>query len=93
MAIQDYLTIRKEAEQNKQGTWRCAVSTNAYGKSLGYILELAEIARQDVPTLTDDDIDVVVYGGDRRRKMYGVEFDSKVLPEGYTETTLELLLG
>lgn len=85
--------IRKEAEQNKQGTWRCAVSANTYGKRLSFLLELVAIAKQDVPTLNDDDIEVVVYGGDRRRKMYGVEFDSKVLPEGYTDTTLELLLG
>jgi hypothetical protein len=84
--------IRKEAEKT-QGGWRCAISTNTHGRRLSFVLGLVAIAKQDAPTLTDDDIEVVVYGGERRRKMYGVEFDSKVLPEGYTETTLELLLG
>jgi hypothetical protein len=86
------LRLYKQAQHTGM-TYRCAIGTNCYAKSLAYIHQLFELAKADYPTLTDDKIDIMVYGGDRRRKMYAIEFEVAELVEGYVETTLEPTLA
>ena len=86
------LRLYKQAQHTGM-TYRCAIGTNCYAKTLAYINQLVAIAKADYPTLTDDKIEVMVYGGDRRRKMYAIELEVAELVEGYTETTLEYTLA
>jgi len=86
------LCLYKEAQHTGM-TYRCAIGTSCYAKSLAFINQLVAIAKADYPTLTDDKIDIMVYGVDRRRKMYAIEFEVAELVEGYVETTLQQVLA
>ena len=59
-----------------------------YGSYLNQFIEAANIAKADFPYLTDADIKVVHYGGDRYKGTFGIEFnlpDMESAPEGYSE--------
>jgi hypothetical protein len=68
------------------------------GQSLGILTRLFEIARQDFPeaNLEYDSVNAVVLGGNRRKGMWGIEFnvpaDAK-MPSDYERRQSEFILG
>jgi hypothetical protein len=60
---------------------RCVIRTNCYGSRLSTFNKLATIAKETYPMLTDDDIEIVHFGGDRYARTYGIEFTP---PDGHT---------
>jgi len=70
------------------GSFRCAISTNCYGSSLAFLQELFAEAKKDFPHLQEADMEVVLYGGNTRRHIYGLEFtlsEDAVMPETYVK--------
>lgn len=70
------------------------VRSNCYGSQLSYIKKLVRAAKKTFPQLTDDDIRVVHFGGDRYARTYGIEFPllQDTIPKGWKEIhRLELL--
>ncbi len=58
-----------------------------YSSQLSVIQQAAAVARADFPWLTDDDIKLERYGGDRIKRMHGIEFvvaDIELIPNDYT---------
>lgn len=62
---------------------RGVIRTNTYGSQLSMFLELAAIAKQDFPYLTEDNIEIVHYGGERYAKTFGIEFPAHGVPDDY----------
>ena len=54
---------------------RLIVRTNSYGHGLEFIEALVAEAMKDFPQLKRSDITVEKYGGDRIKRIWGVEFD------------------
>lgn len=63
----------KECIEVNEG-YRCVIMQNDYSNSLEKINKLVALARADFPHLTDKQIEVATYGGERRKYMIGVEF-------------------
>lgn len=63
--------IRELAEHGNVGI----VRSELYSKRVSHILTLVAEAKKDFPSLSDDDMEVVYYGGDRYKRTYGVEFN------------------
>jgi hypothetical protein len=76
---------------------RCVIRESHYGHTLDYINRLFAEARKDFPYLQAKDIEIVVYGGDRIKRMMGIEFnapDVSFVPSDYvTVAELELTLS
>lgn len=66
-----------------------------YAKSLQYVKELVEIAKNDFPKLQDEDIHVVVLSGDRHNKTTAIQFvvEVDVVPKEYFKLTRNDELG
>lgn len=87
--------IHKEY-QRLDNNIRVAIYTDNYGASLKKFNDLYEIARGDFPKLEYKDIEVVVYGGDRIKYHFGIEFNLEItrkMPEDYLECQLEFTLA
>ncbi len=77
-----YKNTYKDLKVNCVGVIR----TQTYAKSFAYISSLVAAAKADWTHLTDDDIRLVYFGGDRYARTFGIEFDlpdTTVVPEGY----------
>ena len=69
----------------------CVIRTHTYAHSMTYFAALTSAAKVDFPTLTDDEIIVRSYGGERFKRMSGIEFavpECCVVPEAYTEAPM-----
>jgi hypothetical protein len=68
-----------------QGVVRVAIHRNNYNKTIKHIMEMVAEAKKDFPETPDEDIEVVVYGGEQYKGMLGIEFNAKEdkLPQGY----------
>lgn len=55
------------------------INTNNYSASIASVNAMADVAKQDFPNLTDNDIDVVVFGGQHKKGITGLHFR---VPEG-----------
>jgi hypothetical protein len=59
-----------------------------YGSSLSKFDRLFEVAQQDFPEISRETVKVVHYGGDRRAKLFGIEFEIPyevtIAPAGWT---------
>jgi len=65
---------------------KCVIRTNSYSSSLSYFNELIEIAKNDFPELIDDNIEIVQYGGERIKRIFGIEFyPTNYVPSSYNE--------
>jgi hypothetical protein len=53
----------------------CVVRTNCYGLSVAMVKSMAETAKKSFPTIQDEDINIVQYGGDYYAGTFGIEFD------------------
>lgn len=53
----------------------CVIRENSYGSRLSKFLRLIEEAKKDFPSLTDEDIEIVKYAGERYAKTFGIEFE------------------
>lgn len=54
---------------------RCAILTDDYSNNLQRILDLFKEAQKDFPQLEPSDVKVVQYGGNRIKRIFGLEFD------------------
>jgi hypothetical protein len=67
----------------------CVIRTNSYGSQLSFIRHLAAIAIAEFPTLTEDQVEIVRYGGQRYKGTFGIEFtcpvDYTIVPIGWRE--------
>lgn len=64
----------------------CVIRTNTYGHSLELIQKLFEVARQDFPELTTEQVNVVKFAGGRYARTYGIEFEiQSEVPGDYSE--------
>lgn len=61
----------------------CILRLDHYGRQLSHVMELVLEARKDFPTLKDEDITTVVYGGNYYSRTIGIEFNG-VQKEGYS---------
>ena len=50
------------------------MNDDGYGSQIKKLNELAKKAKADFPSLTDDDIDVVQFGGISKKGIYGLHF-------------------
>ena len=71
--------IYKEVCRVDDDHYRLVLRTDDYSKRMSKFLILMGIAKHDFPDLEDSDFEIVVYGGDRRKRIPGLEFS---LPEG-----------
>lgn len=66
---------------------RCAIIADCYSHSIEVINQLVAAAKADFPNLTDEDIEVVTYGGSYIAGIPGVEFDPgedhSIVPKSY----------
>lgn len=79
--------LGREDLPESERTPRCVVRSRNYGSSLAKFLDFAAEARKDYPQLSDDDIEIVHYGGDRIARTFGIEFVppvKKPVLEGWT---------
>ncbi len=63
------------------------IRSNTYYKGIDHIKNMVDAARSDFPHLTDKDIRLVHFGGDRYKGTMGIAFDLPDLlvpPPGYT---------
>jgi len=73
---------------------RVVIRFDHYGHHWSSFMELVAIAKADFPTLADNQIEVIHYGGDRISGYWGIEFDrfTKDIPADYEElSVLELM--
>ena len=49
------------------------ISTNVYTKTYEHITMLVNMLKADYPEITDNDVEVYTYRGDRRKGIVGVE--------------------
>ena len=72
------------------------IKTNTYSSSIPLIMNMVEIAKHDFPGLTDEDIHVVAYDGDRWKRQMGIEFSINInhpVPEDYKTVILEYVFA
>ena len=63
---------------------RCVITTNCYGDSLRFMDELFAEAVRDFPSLERNNVQIVLYGGRVRKRIYGLEFTAPgPIPESY----------
>lgn len=79
--------IKRYVFRDSYGDYRCAVWTNTYAHSLSHVSMLARHAFEHDSDLTDDDIDVMKYAGDRYKGMTAIEFNTKVRPDDTWQET------
>jgi hypothetical protein len=83
--VRESISWSKELEKKKPETngntitmidvpARCVIRTNCYGLSAGMVEVLAETAKESFPTIQDEDIKIVQYGGDYYAGTCGLEF-------------------
>ena len=72
------------------------VNDNGYGSSISKMNQLAAIAKSDFPSLTDEDINIVQFGGISKKGIFGLQFrvpSNDPVPEDYlTISRLEKLI-
>lgn len=75
----------------------CVVrAVRTYDHTLALILYLFKIAKNDFKELKPEDVAIVLYGGDRIKGTWGIEFlkDESVVPKTYSRVDqLEYKLG
>ena len=71
--------IKEYCEESK----RCVIRTNCYGRTVEYFKKLITEAKKDDPNLSDEDIDIVQFAGQRYARTYGIEFKSDKIQKGY----------
>jgi len=49
--------------------------TNNYGRTPSKINDFMKVIREDFPTIKDNDMEVVIYGGERKARIMGVRFN------------------
>ena len=83
----------KDKEYHRVINSKCRVQlyTERYGSTLDKIDDLVAVAQFDYPTLKRSDIEIVCFGGDRIKGIYGLEFFAPTgsIPASYQEGTLE----
>lgn len=62
------------------GAYRVMILNGNYAHRLSYFTGLLRKAREDFPELSEDAVEVVQYGGTRRKHMYGIEFTVMAIP-------------
>lgn len=65
--------IYKEYIVGFDGKLLLQIYTKSYTDTIGYLLELAQELQNDLPDILADDINVVYYAGDWRRRIFGLE--------------------
>ncbi len=79
--------VRPAIVKEFSGT-RAIFRTNTYAKGLDHINYMFEEAKKDFPDLEMNQVEVVEYGGDRIKRIMGIEFDVQNpsdIPSNYTE--------
>ena len=64
----------------------CSIRTDSYAHTFSHFVRLVGAASLDFPELCGDDIEIVTYGGDRIRRICGIEFrvPRSAVPATYT---------
>ena len=80
--------VIKEIRLKKEGCGpMCVIGTNCYGSQLSHIKALSDQAKQEFPSLSDDDIKIVHFGGRYYARTFGIEFTPPIAgdsaPEGW----------
>ncbi len=76
------MTFEKDAWVAGEHT-HATIYTRSYAKSFDHVQSLVDEARADYPDVKDSDIRVVVFAGERRNRMLGVEFEVEQIKDGY----------
>lgn len=61
--------------------YHCCIFTNTYGHSYEHIKMLAELAKRFDNKLSDDEINVMYYSGERYKRTVAVEFKTLLAPD------------
>lgn len=76
--------MKKEFFRQKENTnnYLCQYYPNHYGKKIADLNLLAEEAKKDFPELTDEDLEIVVFGGNSKKYIHGIRFvvDTTLFP-------------
>jgi len=56
---------------------RCVIRTKTYANNLQHFIELFEEAKKDFPQLEPGSVEIVQYGGQDIKRMFGIEFNIK----------------
>jgi len=84
------MELIKEFSRASNGVF-CVIRTRTYAHSMTYFTALVKAAKVDFPSLTDEKIIIRHYGGERFKRMSGIEFavpQCCVVPEAYTEAPM-----
>jgi len=65
----------KEYTEAPRGHRRFRIYTDCYGSSLAFLETLLDELQKSFPKVSAEDVEVVKYGGERIRHIYGLEFD------------------
>jgi hypothetical protein len=82
--------VIKEFCRTQINEYRGVLLTDDYSHMFSKVLSLVKIAKTDFPSLTDDQIEIVVYGGNRRKRIMGIEFpipSQTKIPNDYQEVS------
>lgn len=78
--------IIKEFLKREDGRgFRIIIRENAYGSMLDKFEHLFQVAKEDFPSLSSSDVEVIHFGGRYYAKTFGIEFDASYCPEGYSQ--------
>lgn len=60
---------------------RFIIRTNTYARTLSHINNLVSKAKKDFPSLSDEDIMIIVYAGRHYKGTYGIEFTASTIKD------------
>ena len=90
------MVIAEYCKVASNDSFRVILREDNYDSRLSKFLELFEAAKSDFPFISESDINLVHYGGDRYKRTFGLEFsvpDSTSIPDIYVEIhSLEMTL-
>lgn len=86
------MPIKVEQVKKHYDDYRIQLFDNSYGNSLSKFKALSDLARADFPRLTDDDIQIIEFGGTTKKGIWGIEFsrkDKDHIPDAYIDCPLD----
>lgn len=81
------MIIKEFLKKEGGGGFRIVIRENAYGSMLDKFEKLFQVAKEDFPNLSSSDVEVIHFGGRYYAKTFGIEFDAKTYPEGYSQVS------
>ncbi len=74
------MEIIKEVVKINENRYRYVIRTDTYNSSFGHFSRLFRIAKETFPNLTEEEVEIVQYGGNYAKYTFGIEWNSEIEP-------------